>query len=371
MTRYQVRSKELIDVINEIKDKRLIMSPYFQRNLVWRLIHKVDFIKTILLGYPFPQIFIARGTIDLENMSTTSCIVDGQQRMNSINEYIKDIFKVDNKFFSELGPREKETFFKYQIPIIDLDIDNEDPEIIEIFKRLNRTFYSLSGIEKLSTEYAASEFMLVAKLLTKEFKLGNSDDEDDEILPLQINPTIPKSFFEWANSKSPNHLYNLFIHEGIFSAYELTRQVHLTFTLNIISTYLADFYNRNDFINRYLEEYSENFPLKDEVFEKIELAASKFSKIKFKKKSYWFNKANAFSIMCFLMRNWEQVENIEEKLIKSRLEAFEANLPGDYNIAAKEGVNNKQERLIRNKYISDIILSDSDINMTALTLLLT
>ena len=77
MIKYQVRSKELIDLVNDIKNKRLIMSPYFQRNLVWRQLHKVDFIKTIILGYPFPQIFIAKGAIDLENMLTTSCIVDG------------------------------------------------------------------------------------------------------------------------------------------------------------------------------------------------------------------------------------------------------------------------------------------------------
>ena len=43
MTKYHVRSRELIDLVNEIKSKRLIMSPYFQRNLVWRQIHKVDF----------------------------------------------------------------------------------------------------------------------------------------------------------------------------------------------------------------------------------------------------------------------------------------------------------------------------------------
>ncbi|OJW12594.1 MULTISPECIES: DUF262 domain-containing protein [unclassified Mucilaginibacter] len=355
MTKYQVRSKELIDVINEIKDKRLIMSPYFQRNLVWRLIHKVDFIKTIILGYPFPQIFIARGSIDLDNMSTTSCIVDGQQRMNSINEFIKDGFKVDNTYFSEFSPKDKEAFLKYQIPIIDLDIDNEDPEIIEIFKRLNRTFYSLSGIEKLSTEYAASEFMLVAKLLSKEIKI-NDNEEDDDYLPLQVNPTIPKSFFDWAIKKTPKSLFKLFVDEGIFSPYELTRQVHLTFTLNIISTYIADFYNRNDFISRFLEEYSESFDRKDEVFDVIEAAASKYSKIKFKRKSYWYNKANAFSLMCFFTKNWEKVEKLDEKLIKSKLEDFEDNLPNEYAIAAKEGVNNKQERLIRNRFITNILL---------------
>ncbi|WP_432328677.1 DUF262 domain-containing protein [Mucilaginibacter sp. P25] len=94
MIKYQVRSKELIDVVNEIKSRRLIMSPYFQRNLVWRQIHKIDFIKTILLGYPFPQIFIAKGSIDLNTMSTTSCIVDGQQRMNAIIEYVKGNLKL-------------------------------------------------------------------------------------------------------------------------------------------------------------------------------------------------------------------------------------------------------------------------------------
>ena len=356
MTKYQVRSRELIDIVNEIKNKRLIMSPYFQRNLVWRQLHKVDFIKTILLGYPFPQIFIARGSIDLETMSTTSCIVDGQQRMNAIHEYLKDSFKVDNRYFSELNPKEKEAFLKYQIPIIDLDIDNEDPEIIEIFQRLNRTFYALSGIEKLSTEFAASEFMLLAKFLTKEFKLNNNDEED--YLPLQIDPTIPSSFIEWASDKKIRYIDKLLIEEGIFTTYELTRQVHLTFTLNLMSTYISDFYNRNDFINRHLEEFAETFQRKDEVFEILELASNKYIKLKLKKKSYWYNKANAFSIVCLFIKNWDRVKDLDEKDIKQKLETFEQQIPSDYQIAAKEGVNNKQERLIRNKHLTTLILGE-------------
>jgi len=356
MTKYQVRSRELIDIVNEIKNKRLIMSPYFQRNLVWRQIHKVDFIKTILLGYPFPQIFIARGSIDLDTMSTTSCIVDGQQRMNAIHEYLKDNFKVDNKCFSELSPKEKEAFLKYQIPIIDLDIDNEDPEIIEIFQRLNRTFYALSGIEKLSTEFAASEFMLVAKFLTKEFKLNNS--EEDDYLPLQIDPTVPNSFIDWASNKKIKFIDKLLIEEGIFTTYELTRQVHLTFTLNLMSTFISDFYNRNDFINRHLEEFAETFPRKDEVFDLIEMSSSKYLKLKLKKKSYWYNKANAFSIMCLFIKNWDKIKDIDEKEIKEKLERLEQQLPADYQIAAKEGVNNKQERLIRNQHLTNLILGE-------------
>lgn len=356
MTRYQVRSRELIDVVNEIKSRRLIMSPYFQRNLVWRQIHKIDFIKTILLGYPFPQIFIARGSIDLDSMSTTSCIVDGQQRMNSIHEYLKDSFKVDNKYFSELIPTEKEAFLKYQIPIIDLDMNNEDPEIIEIFQRLNRTFYALSGIEKLSTEYASSEFMLLAKFLCKEFKVNNGDFEDDEILPLQIDPNIPNSFIEWATSKTIKHSDKLLVEEGIFTPYELTRQVHLTYTLNLMSTYISDFYNRNDFIKRHLEEYADDFPRKDEFFEILELVSAKFIKLRFKKKSYWLNKANSFSLLCLFLKNWHAIKEVDEKLIKEKLENFAIELPEAYKIAAKEGVNNKQERLLRNRYLKELLI---------------
>lgn len=354
MTRYQVRSRELIDIVNEIRSRRLIMSPYFQRNLVWRLIHKIDFIKTILLGYPFPQIFIARGTIDLESMTNTSCIVDGQQRMNAITEYIKDEFKVDNKKFSELEANQKENFLKYQIPIIDLDIDNNDPVIIEIFQRLNRTFYALSSIEKMSTEYASSEFMLLAKYLIDEIKFNDTFEED---YPLQLDPNISDIFVKWTQEYKVKHFNKLILEEGIFSPYELTRQVHLNFTLNLISTYMTDFYNRNDLIDKNLEEFADDFPLKNEVFNMMENVASKFTKIKFRKKSYWLNKANAFSILIFFAKEWNRISQIDERIIKEKLEHFENNLPEEYRISAKEGVNNKKERLVRNKYLTEILLN--------------
>lgn len=77
-----------LDLVNDIKNGKLIPDAYFQRNLVWRDIHNKDFIKTILLGYPFPQIFISKGKVNVANMTTTSCIVDGQQRTNAITQFI-------------------------------------------------------------------------------------------------------------------------------------------------------------------------------------------------------------------------------------------------------------------------------------------
>jgi broad-specificity NMP kinase len=277
--------------------------------------------------------------------------------MNAIIEFIKDKFPVDGKYFSNLEPKDKETFLKYQIPIIDLDIHNEDPEIIEIFKRLNRTFYSLSAIEKLSTEFAPSEFMLLAKLLIDELKFNGEDgDEYGSDLPLQFDPTTPTSFIDWAATKKIKYYNKLIIEEGIFTTYELTRQVHLMYTLNIISVYKQDFFNRNETTNRLLEEYAEMFPDKDIVLNIVERAANKFLRLKLKKKSYWLNKANSFSILCLFLKNINEIEAIEDKVIKDRLDQFESNLPGEYQLAAKEAVNNKRERLIRNQYLENIIL---------------
>jgi len=124
MVRYDVRSRELVDLVNDIRNKRLIVAPFFQRNFVWRISHQIDFIKTILLEYPFPQIFIAKGDLDIDSMINTSSIVDGQQRMTTISRFVADKFKVDGLLFSEMSAEIKEKFLKFQVPIIDLQLNH-------------------------------------------------------------------------------------------------------------------------------------------------------------------------------------------------------------------------------------------------------
>jgi len=354
MVKYQVRSKELIDLVNDIKNRRLILSPYFQRNVVWRELHKVDFIKTILMGLPFPQIFIARGSIDVDTMTANSCIVDGQQRMTAIIEYIKNNLEVDGSSFSDLTSTEKEEFLKYQVPIIDLDIKEDDPLIIEIFKRLNRTYYSLSTIEKQSTEYASSEFMIVAKLLSDELFIFKYEDDKEEMRDL--DPNIPPETIEWAKKTTVNNYQKFVLNLGIFTPHEMTRKVHLSFTLNIMSTCIGGFYNRNKLPSQYLDDYAITFENKDDVVKNIELVAKKFIGLKFKKGSYWLNKANAFSLFIVIYNNMDTITNNSLHEVREKLERFASETPPDYALAAKEAVNNKKERLLRNEYLENLLL---------------
>lgn len=355
MIRYNVRSRYLVDLINEIRDKKLILTPYFQRKLVWRDAHKVDFIKTILMGFPFPEVFISRGTIDTQTMESTSCLVDGQQRMSSIKEFIEDKFPVDGKCFTDLTVNQKESFLKYEIAIIDLDLEQNDPQIIEIFKRLNRTFYALSMIEKLSTEYGSSEFMLTAKLLAGELK---TDSMADEIIALnrhEYDPNITSEFTEWAGCQKVDSYFRLLLESSIFTKYEISRQVHLMFTLNVMATLLDGFYNRNDGATRHLETRADVFPEKQDFVYRIEKAASVFNKLRFRANSFWYAKSNAFSLLAVLCEFEDRLVTSNLPALKSALTAFAEMPPLDYALAAREGVNNKRERVMRADYIRNLV----------------
>ncbi len=355
MIKYNVRSKCLVDIVNEINSGTLILSPYFQRKLVWRLAHKIDFIKTILLSYPFPEIFIARGSIDVDKMTSTSCIVDGQQRMNSIREFIEGKFEVDEQSYSDLSKTEKERFLKYEIAIIDLDLSVDDPQIIEIFKRLNRTFYSLSTIEKLSTEFASSEFMLVAKLLCGELKKGEDVSENINPTLYKTDPNVTSEFTGWANEIDISYFLYFILKTPCFSKYEISRQVHLMFTLNILSTAIDSHYNRNDLVDTHLETYSENFSEKDTLISSLNSAAKMFNDLRFDESSFWYTKSNAFSLVIAIHEHIDKLSNVALKKLKAILIEFSDNPPADYALAAKEGVNNKRERVLRHRYIVKMI----------------
>ncbi len=286
MIKYQVRARQLVDLVSEIKRGKLILSPPFQRNLVWRTIHKIDFIKTILLGFPFPQIFLAKGELNAEELTTTSVVVDGQQRMNSILEFINNEYKVDGKYYNELSMADRETFLKYEIAIIELDMESDDPQIIDIFQRLNRTFYSLTKIEKLASEYASSEFMLIAKLLSNEIRF-------EQGVKNPANGNIPKEFKDWAKSIDYSDFRELIIERPIFTPYEISRKVHLMFALNILGTTERGIFNRN-IKDSILDEYKENFADKTEIVQRLNEVGDFYNSLKFKKTSYWYNKANFF-----------------------------------------------------------------------------
>lgn len=50
------------------------------------------------------------------------------------------------------------------------------------------------------------------------------------------DPNITKEFEEWTISNPVNNFNKLILDAGIFSGYQISRQVHLNFVLNILAT---------------------------------------------------------------------------------------------------------------------------------------
>ncbi|MDH6303883.1 hypothetical protein M2459_000215 [Parabacteroides sp. PF5-5] len=354
MVDYRVRSISLLDLVNDIRSGKLIPNAYFQRNLVWRDVHNKDFIKTILLGFPFPQIFISKGKVNISTMTTVSCIVDGQQRTNAIAKYIDNQFEVDGKYFEDLNEIEKTNFLKYEIAVIELDLNNDDPKVQDIFQRINRTSNSLSSIEKMASEYSTSEYMLVAKLLCDQININVQEANEN----FKEDPNIPREFYEWANTVKIKKCQSLFTGKNVFTAREISRKVHLQHTLNIMSTILSGFFNRNDKTSDLLNDYFYDFDKKNEIIRLFEQVSSIFLDFKFNPKSFWHSKSNFFSLFIVICNNMSYIkDNFEE--VRSNLINFESNAPEEYRLAAAEAVNNKKERQLRN----DMILGAIGLNL--------
>ncbi len=350
--RYQIRSVALLNVVNDIKLKRLVPDAYFQRNLVWRDLHKRDFIETILLGYPFPQMFFSRGKIDVKSMSSVACIVDGQQRANAILEYVDGDLAVKGKHFIDLSEEEKARFLKYEIGVVELDMDNDDPKIKEIFKRVNRASNSLTAIEKLASEYGATDMMLTGKLLAGD--LGFLDEETDEALKaFKIDPSIEPEQIAWLKKRKVAEYQALLFNENTFSAQEVTRKVPLMYTLNIIATLKVGFFNRNDKTLQMLDDYKDALPEKDAIVRLFTKTAKSIKQLDLPDDSLWNNKANFFSLFVRVAKNEGVIGDVRKS--RAALLDFQKAVPDDFALAAREAVNNKQQREIRDSHIKKLL----------------
>ena len=136
-----------LEILSKKFDSKEIIVPDFQRLYVWPQKKSSRLIESILLGLPIPQIFLYR-----EEESQDLLVVDGQQRLKSINYFINEKFENGTEFYlkgvksewegkkySTLKESDKRRFNNYILrATIFEQIDPKDnSSIFEIFERLN------------------------------------------------------------------------------------------------------------------------------------------------------------------------------------------------------------------------------------------
>lgn len=302
-------SVKLIDLYNKIVSGSLITGPEFQRkNLVWKRQHKYLFIETILLNFPFPEVYIASSDIDLNELRAIEVVVDGQQRLTTIVDYIQGKNDFSNqkiiKSFDDLNESEKKDFLNYLITVKDLKHLTRD-NIIEVFKRINSTNYSLNSNEILNAEYGFGEFAIFCKLLA---------DRSYEHKSNETSIVIESAKREFINT--------FFEKNNVFSNNDVKRMFDSQYIMLISATLLeGQYFGRSLKINEYLEKYNDEFQIHQDILNKLINALTLIDNLGFSEKSYWFNKANLFSLIIEIIKFGP--ENIDINALEIKLNDLE------------------------------------------------
>lgn len=78
----------IFELMRKYDNKRLIINPDFQRNLVWKPEQKSKFIESVILNFPLPPFYVN------ETREGEYIIVDGLQRTTALHEFTHDKFKL-------------------------------------------------------------------------------------------------------------------------------------------------------------------------------------------------------------------------------------------------------------------------------------
>ncbi len=154
-----------------------LVKPELQRKYVWDRIEASRFIESILMGLPVPSIFFAQS-------GSQKLIVDGYQRIMTVNDYIRGIFTNDgkvfklsnssrinsrwrNKAFSELSIDEQRKIRSTTIHVIIFEQKqpkDDDTSMYQIFERINTSGRTLTAQEIRNCVYQGTFNTLLFEL---------------------------------------------------------------------------------------------------------------------------------------------------------------------------------------------------------------
>ncbi|BCU63651.1 hypothetical protein F941_02922 [Acinetobacter bouvetii DSM 14964 = CIP 107468] len=182
------KSFSINDILKWKENGELLISPKYQRNKVWNLNAKSYLIDSIIRGYPIPQIFI-RQQIDISTRQTIREVIDGQQRITAIIEFVDNLFSIQKSQSKEYGGKKyfdlsdeiKEDILNYNISFEIIKL-KDDARIYEMFARLNTNNMALNKQELRNAQYWGEfkVFILQKTALFKEIFIDKKIFKDKD-----------------------------------------------------------------------------------------------------------------------------------------------------------------------------------------------
>lgn len=195
---------------------------------------------------------------------TEVLVVDGQQRLSTIYEYIMDAdtFEYQKiKKFNELSSEEQTNFFYYVVVVRDLG-HIPMSKIRQIFKRINSVDYALEAIEINNALYDG-EYITTTKTILKKLKLYSTIKDND-----------------------------------------ISRMKDLEFILAVMVTNdLQAYFPRYKEVENFVKSYDDLYPYKKQTLDKFKVIIKLLSSLKIREDSIWINsKSCYFTLLVELLK---------------------------------------------------------------------
>ncbi|ADD69455.1 protein of unknown function DUF262 [Denitrovibrio acetiphilus DSM 12809] len=155
-------TKTVKEICDDFDKGILMIDETYQRRKVWIEKDRIRLIETIILGFIVPELYLWTAETDPKSGDTIRHIVDGQQRINAIVDFVEGAFKLSsthmlddslkdlygNKYFTDLPDEIRSHIWSYDLSIVNIDKKCTRDDIIKLFNRLNLTEYNLNSQEK-------------------------------------------------------------------------------------------------------------------------------------------------------------------------------------------------------------------------------
>lgn len=328
-------SRKIASILKSLREESLQPTPDFQRRAVWTSKDKIAFIDTILKGYPFPEIYVASGEVDTETGEAIELLVDGQQRVRTIDEYFKGTkpFARTQQItrYKDLEDDEKKNFLNYDVSVRNLGIINID-DIRAVFQRMNATSYDLNDMERFNAAYLGEFKQFCERLAQDDF----------------------------------------FVEHRVFSALDIRRMKDVSFIASLTATMMSDYFHRDDEVEDYLEHYNEEFEEAETLDGRYRTVFDAMNQMGLERDSRAWKKADFYTLFIELDRaiNRENIA-LEPVEVGARVRDFfeqvdamrnEDAVPegtvGDYFNATLQSTNDRAYRARRGRAIRSVILPE-------------
>lgn len=320
---------KLRKLLTGIKNETLIPRPEFQRRLVWSQKHKNAFVRTVIEGFPFPEIYIASGDVDENTGEGKEILVDGQQRITTLFHYFSGTLKLEKDVPPYQELTDKTAFLDYDVVMRDLGTMSIE-EIKEVFLRINSTNYALNPMEINNARFDGAIKLFADKIASSEFFEKNK----------------------------------------VFSSTDIKRMGDTRLTLSIIITLISNHFNRDKELEPFLERYNDDFPYAKNMETEFNKVFEFIDNMEFDLKHRVWKKADLFSLIIelhkLMFKDKLQLDSTEVKRklneFYKKIDAFDPEKPGNesniinYVKASRSGTNDRSFRVERGEILRSIII---------------